>query len=441
MWRLGLKLFIVVITSFCLFPITWKGLPMMNSKMILAIAGMILVIYNVTTQKKPAFSYTLSLLSFGAILVSFMAIISLIINDANDYTYATYILSMWVWYSAAYVVCRSMKMVHGTATVPVIGRYLIAVCALQCILAICIDNSPAFQSFLYRHFEFGQAFMEEVKRLYGIGAVLDVAGIRFSCVLILLSWIIVSEKSRMSNLILAGYWSVFIIIGVVGNMIARTTTVGVLLALFYFIYASGQWSILSMKIRNLRKYAILLSVLGLFIPIGVYLHNHDAGVRKQLRFGFEGFFNWVENGEWETSSTEKLKTMYIYPDNLKTWIIGDGYISNPWQLNPYYIGDAPNSTFYMGTDVGYLRFIFYFGLLGLTAYIGFYCLTLYAGIRKFPEYKGLFILLFFCNMLVWFKVSTDIFVVLAFLLNADMPLKKEKRNYDSYFSYPEPEKA
>lgn len=62
--------------------------------------------------------------------------------------------------------------------------------------------------------------------------------------------------------------------------------------------------------------------------------------------------------------------MYVFPDNLKTWIIGDGYFSNPYNTDPFYIGTRSRG-YYMGTDVGYLRFIFYFGLIGLSAFIAF----------------------------------------------------------------------
>lgn len=59
--------------------------------------------------------------------------------------------------------------------------------------------------------------------------------------------------------------------------------------------------------------------------------------------------------------------MWIWPDNPMTWLIGDGYFNNPINSNPYYIGPA-STNYYMGTDVGYCRFIFYFGLIGLSAF-------------------------------------------------------------------------
>ena len=50
--------------------------------------------------------------------------------------------------------------------------------------------------------------------------------------------------------------------------------------------------------------------------------------------------------------------MYIFPETIQTWIIGDGYWNNPY-----------GSGYYMHTDVGYLRLIYYFGLVGLFVYL------------------------------------------------------------------------
>lgn len=47
----------------------------------------------------------------------------------------------------------------------------------------------------------------------------------------------------------------------------------------------------------------------------------------------------------------------IKPENTRTWIIGDGYCGDP-NNDPYYIGPQPKGGYYMGTDVGYMRFIF-----------------------------------------------------------------------------------
>ena len=147
----------------------------------------------------------------------------------------------------------------------------------------------------------------------------------------------------------------------------------------------------------------------------VFLYNTDPKMKKLIHFGFEGFFSLVEKGTWDVSSNEKLMTMYVFPDNLKTWIIGDGYFSNPYNTDPFYIG-VKSGGYYMGTDVGYLRFIFYFGLIGLSAFIAFFMKTYNLCVKRFAEYKSLFFMLLILNFSIWFKVSTDIFPIFALLI-------------------------
>ena len=147
------------------------------------------------------------------------------------------------------------------------------------------------------------------------------------------------------------------------------------------------------------------------IPFVVYLYNTDAAVHDNLRFGFEGFFNWYETGKWETNSNNILKDMVVWPDNTKTWLIGDGYMDNP-MTDPYYIGPKYRG-FYMGTDIGYCRFIFYFGLLGLLTFSAYFIYVTKLCIQQSPNYRVLFLLLLILNFIEWVKVSTDIFVVFA----------------------------
>jgi O-antigen ligase len=106
--------------------------------------------------------------------------------------------------------------------------------------------------------------------------------------------------------------------------------------------------------------------------------------------------------------------MIVFPDNMKTWIIGDGYGANPYN-DPYYIGPAYHG-FYMGTDIGYLRFIFFFGILGMFSmiamFIGFYRLCC----NRFATYKNMILLLLVLNLIIWCKVTSDLLPVFAMLL-------------------------
>ena len=136
-----------------------------------------------------------------------------------------------------------------------------------------------------------------------------------------------------------------------------------------------------------------------------------------MRFGFEGFFSLAETGEWQVDSNEMLKSMVVWPEELRTWIIGDGYFLNS-RYDPNYLGSATVEGFYMGTDIGYLRFIFYFGIAGLVWIIAVVAYSAYVCCKYFKEYTWLFVMALLVGLVVWAKVSTDIFLFFYLFLCA-----------------------
>ena len=109
--------------------------------------------------------------------------------------------------------------------------------------------------------------------------------------------------------------------------------------------------------------------------------------------------------------------MVFWPDNLKTWIIGDGYINNPLDtsldtFDPYYVGPSFHG-YYKGTDIGYLRYIFYFGITGLLAFSLYLIQVCKICMVRFRAFSLMFFLVLVVNFIEWFKVSTDLFVVFA----------------------------
>ena len=157
-----------------------------------------------------------------------------------------------------------------------------------------------------------------------------------------------------------------------------------------------------------------ISIIVIALPIILYSFNHNINTNKNLRFAFEGFFSLVETGKWETHSNNRLAEMLIIPDNVKTWVIGDGYFNNP-NADPNFIGDNPTE-YYKGTDIGYLRFIFYFGIVGLLLFALFFYVAFSLCSRRHPNYAILFLMLLTINYVVWVKVSSDIFLIFALFL-------------------------
>lgn len=416
-----------VLTSLYFFPFEFTFLPGVNTKMMLAVLGLLVLITSMLLRKEKLIDKDFIILSALAAVFSIIGWISITINHTPDKAYATYLISMWVWLGASYFIYRSIRAVHGQISIPIICNYLAIVCVSQCVLALLIDNIVPLKRFVDTYIEQGQDYLNNplVRRMYGIGASLDVAGSRFSAVLIMIAFVCNGLFKTKNNNLTALYIAAFFIIAIVGNMIARTTTVGLALALGY-ICISNLVPLIRLNIKNKKMWGWIFAILLIAITTSTYLYNTDPDVRQKFRFAFEGFFSLAEEGEWDVSSNERLKTMYVFPETLKTWVIGDGYFSNPRDVDPHFIGKETGG-YYMGTDVGYLRFIFYSGLLGL---IAFSCVIIYAAktcIRRFPEYRIMFLMLLMTNFIIWFKVSTDIFLVFAVFL---MLSAEEEQEYE-----------
>ena len=416
MWGFIVKILLGILVSFYFFPFEFTFLPGYNTKMIMAVIGLALWGFNLAKRRTFESNSSLFTLSAIALVVSLCGVFSVIANNTRDYTYASYIMSMWVWLGGAYCAVEVIRYVQKKMSVEVICHYLIAVCVAQCIIAILIDNYPAIKMLVDR-FVATSGFIDQSElankdRLYGIGCALDVAGTRFAAVLVMIAALIVKHKTNVRRLYV--YMISFIIILVIGNMIARTTTVGALLAVVYWMVVSYPYSF-TINRSSIGVFKHVLLVFAVALPILISLYNNNPAVREDIRFAFEGFFSLVEKGEWDVSSNDRLMTMYVFPDNAKTWIIGDGYFDGPTNTDPYYVGPTMTG-FYMRTDVGYLRFIFYFGLIGLSAFVFFFFKCGQICAHKFRNDPLLFWLLMLLNFIIWFKVSTDIFVVFALFL-------------------------
>ena len=414
--KLIAMLFLVFLTSMFFFPVEFTFLPGINTKMAMAAVGLVLFALDLAKGRAASLDRSFFLLSFLAALVSLAAFASAVINHTNDYTYASYIISMWVWMGAAYVVVSAIKWVHGEATVEIVGNYLIAVCVMQCGLAIMIDSFPWFKELVNR-LVLGLGFveneaLEKANRLYGIGCSLDVAGTRFSCVLVIIAFLSLKIVRAENKQWIWLYLLSFFAISIIGSIISRTTIVGITMAML--VWLIGVIAGCQAETRRFfisRWSAILITA----IIVCTVLYIESPVFKDNFRFGFEGFFSLFETGKWETNSNNILRNMIVFPDNLHTWVVGDGYFDNPFRLDINYVG--PNfGGYYMATDIGYLRFIFYFGLVGLLLFCAYMVTCADELMKRFPAYSWMFFCILLINFIVWTKVSTDIFVVMAIYL-------------------------
>lgn len=134
--------------SLYMFPFSFTFLPVGNTKIYLAVCGLVLFFLNQIRNRQQVSSHFMVTVSLAAFVVSLICIVSLLYNETNDTTYAIYIIQMWVWTGGAYFVTRCMKSVHGNVTVELIAFYVVGVCAIQCFFALMNEFIPVFKGWV-----------------------------------------------------------------------------------------------------------------------------------------------------------------------------------------------------------------------------------------------------------------------------------------------------
>lgn len=397
MWRYILIFLTALVVNFFYFPASSPYLPS-NTKNLLALMGGLLLAYDLIRYR----SYDLNKYLFGALgiaaLYSVVNLVAVEINDEFDFSYANYVTTALIWLSSAYAATWAIRYTHGRVTIKLLTYYLAAVCVAQGVIAIAIDNIPSFKILVDSIFEGGE-YMEEFDRLYGIGCGLDVGGLRMAVTQVFIAFVLcVDDEVKRNSRALYGLLISLILIAVIGNMIARTTSVGTLLALVTIIMSTQVYT-LRITGKNIKMYTSFGWILLMTIPIAVYLYNTDPFFYQQFRFAFEAFFNYFEQGSLRTDSTDVLQTMWKWPETLQGWIIGTGLFGR----------------FLYGTDIGYCRFILYSGLVGFSVFAFFFLYHGYVFISRYRRYRYLFVALLMIHFAVWAKVSTDTFFIWALL--------------------------
>ena len=270
------KLFKVLV-AFCAasmfyFPFEFTFLPGRNVKMLMAALGVVIIGISLARRQKLEVPKNLVPLFIMACIVSLIGLFSMVFNGTIDDAYAGYIASMAVWLSAAFVACSAIKWAHGRISLELVGNYLIILCVAQCIEAIMIDNIPAFQKFVDAYINVDQRTLHEIHRLYGIGANLDVAGARFSAVLVVLTHLAYNLDIETHKAKFWMYMISYAIILVLGSMIARTTYVGVVLSFGYIAFNPDTWTS-DISQNALRKIFPIIGAITISVILCIYLYN------------------------------------------------------------------------------------------------------------------------------------------------------------------------
>ena len=399
------QVFMVLLTglmmSFYFHPVLLLAYPVYNTKILLAIWGAVVLVYRSIQTKDYSLSKGMLYALMIAGLFSLVCFISVVIvNETEDYSYTSYPMSVLVWIIGAYGAVSFIRCTHGKVTIELVVRYLAGGAAFHSILSQLIDKNDSIKNFITSIF-YVAPDMEEMGRLYSFGVGLDPSGVRFAVILIMIAGVLTLSKVVKKSIgLMIFYFLCFAIISVLGNIISRTTTVGMGLGLLIFAASTGLYKFV-IKVGKIRTIQILGIVLALGIPLTIYFYNTNDSFRDQVEYGFEGFFSLVESGEFQTGSTDELSTMWIWPEDTQTWIIGSGV----------FLSKAGDFTYL--SDIGYCRFVFYSGLIGLTVFGLYFIYNAVHFSIRYPRYKYIFLLMIVVTFVIWSKVATDIFQLYA----------------------------
>lgn len=348
------------------------------------------------------------LLSIGVV-----SLITNLINGTTERAFFSYIVSMSMILFAAYFIMRITALVYGreNVTFELISKYVIGTVVAQMCISVIMFLIPPFRDLIIGiQYQFDYSLtlfdLSEGVRLIGFGSQFFGAGITNGFALILIGALMRTKNPPISHGWLTFF---FILITLIGSMMARTTLVGTVMGLFLMIWDSRLFRLkITKRLRIIIRSLLLLILIGIIGFQMMPLSTQDT-FETALEYGFEMFVNYTETGKMSTASTDYLIDMYeVYPTDVPTWIIGNGL----WYSDP-----SDPLAYAAGVDVGHTRLIFYFGLIGLLIYFTYQWSLLLMLKHKIDKQYLLFILLLFVYVVILnFKGFADIIQYVAIYL-------------------------
>lgn len=250
------------------------------------------------------------------------------------------------WLFTAYLLVFLFFKVFQKGSLNTFLLFIIGAICLQCICSVLMHEFPAVNSFLSSLAM--QTDLDELKRgqtedqrLLGYGVAFFGAGLICGVALIFIIYILMSRKQNVIQLSILVALYVFIFY--IGLLNARTTVVGLLasIALLAILLWKGK------KVSSMQGFKFI-GISLLFLSIGYtlcYIYFPEFS-----DWAFELFTNYQKTGELRTNSSDGIEHMFILPSEVQIWLFGRGGMA------------------FWGSDVGYTRLLFYFGLPGTIAF-------------------------------------------------------------------------
>lgn len=332
---------------FYIYPLFFFGIPL-STRIIFGVLGFLLCLIRLR------FFPSLFSIFKGSAFIVVISVCSALLNYTLDFFFASYVISVFLIFMAAYLFTLLFpNLIKEEDSFSIVLYLFVWTVCLQSFFAMVMFLSPELNTVLNTIFPMpiDDSKVERLQgfRLMGLGIAFFGAGVINGLAMITIIYLYLARRLKHIWCWLVIYMFLFLI----GMLMARTTIVGFAFSILLLVV----WRPLHIPtIRMKFKWGVLM-VLMMVVVLGLSFAVIDE---QLLRFAFEFLYNMDERGSLESASTNDLKRMYsIIPTTMKTWLIGDGRYN------------MPDGGYYMGTDIGFYRLIFYGGIPIMLAYYYF----------------------------------------------------------------------
>ena len=391
-----------------------------STRVLLGILGFIILVFTVLMNKKNfSLNKDLLIVFIFLILISIISAGSVLYNSTTDMEFIRYSISMTINVFASFFVIKMLQKLDFNLDFQSISKLLINIIFIQVLIALAMFVLPDLKYFLLglekmteETFE-RNIYLSEI-RFMGIGAAKTfTSGIINGFGLILIA--IVFRLHSLSSKEIISLSIKFLIIFALGMMMARTTLVGAIFAFMIIMLPKNFNATISMFKKRGLFFSTLIIITAIALLSVMAFHPDFLLI---FQYGFEMFINYFTKGSFESASTNQLMDMYVFPVELKTWIIGDAYWWNP----------IIDGSYYMHTDVGYSRLVFYFGLVGLFVYLSMQVFIMLKAYKYFNVNLKYYIFIVVYLLVLNLKGFTDLFWLnmiffMAYVLNKKSIIK------------------
>lgn len=401
---------------FYVYPILFNGIPV-STRIIFSFIGFTFFVYDIISLKKMLVTCDDGYIYSVLFLIFLLSLTSIFINDTADFEFVKYPISFIAILFSASALLRLFKWLNICFDRIFLMKAFILVVFIQSFIALLMYVSPDFYTFFTSIQKISMYESERMVsfsefRFIGFGSQYFGAGIIHGLALILLAYLTrIGEYDNKTFKVVA----LFIFIFAIGVGMARTTFIGLGIAILLIFIPNRclffiDWKLVKRNLMLLLSFFVVF--ISLLIVVSLFFPQLISAAKPVIDFAFELFLNYFDSGVLTSASTSHLETMYIFPTNIHTYFIGDGR---------YYVDDG---LYYMGTDVGYLRLLFYFGCFGVFLFIALqYCL-LRSAFKSIKSGHLLLIFIFIYVLILNLKGFADLSSILVLFVVSRIYQKK-----------------